>query len=427
MNSQQRQLLESAIQLLHRIIGLDDAIEDFATVRRGRFRIEGDDRRELAFLTNAKTPPPERAGAIILDGGELGSSPGKNRGIINFTEKELLSMPKEKRNYFRVHGIRVHYRKKPNGVYEIRCTINKTQYYGAAKDLKLAKARFLEDLKREPTEQRSGRSATSALPLDVAAYSLHFLEVFKKPNVGADTLKNYENVNRIHIIGKLGADTLIRDVTASDCQRILRDLREEGKKRTAEEVCNLLSWIFDAAVSDKLISASPMQSVKIPKHRRTVGKCLPLPLMQELLAAPTCRYDYLIWLVAYTGMRPVEIKSAVFEGDFVTIKNGKTDVNDEPTFRRIPLHPALRPHVAELKRWLQVNTDEVSRHFRKKIKGYRFYDLRHTFTTYLQESGADKRWIDYVTNHVAAQNVTDSVYTHWTDKFHLSQIEKLEY
>jgi hypothetical protein len=45
----------------------------------------------------------------------------------------------------------------------------------------------------------------------------------------------------------------------------------------------------------------------------------------------------------------------------------------------------------------------------------------------MQESGADKRWIDYVTNHVAAQNVTDRVYTHWTDKFHLSQIEKLEY
>lgn len=427
MNSQQRQLLETAIQLLHRVVALDDAIEDFATVRRGRFRIEGEHRAEPAFQTNAKTPPPERAGADFLDEGETGLSPGRNRGIVNFTEKEILSMPKEKRNYFRANGIRVHYRKKPNGVYEIRCTINKVQYYGAAKDFKIAKARFLEDLKREPTEQRSGRSATSALPLDVAAYSLHFLEVFKKPNIGADTFKNYENVNRIHIIGKLGADTLIRDVTASDCQRILRDLREEGKKRTAEEVRNLLSWIFDAAVSDKLISASPMQSVKIPKHRRTVGKCIPLALMQALLAEPTCRYDYLIWLMAYTGMRPVEIKSAVFEGEFVTIKNGKTDVNDEPTFRRIPLHPALRPHVAELKRWLHVNTDEVSRHFRKKVKGYRFYDIRHTFTTYMQESGADKRWIDYVTNHVAAQNVTDSVYTHWTDKFHLSQIEKLDY
>ena len=173
MNNQQRALIESALELLHRVIGMDDAINDFATLQRGKFRIEDVHPAEQ----NAKMPPPERAGALFI---------GENRGIVTFTEKEILSMPKEKRNYFRANGLRVFYRKKKNGVFEIRCTIN-------------------------------------------------------------------------------------------------------------------------------------------------------------------------------------------------------------------------------------------------KVKGYRFYDLRHTFTTNLQENGADKRWIDYVTNHVAAQNVTDSVYTHWNDKFHLSQIELLQY
>ena len=410
MNNQQRALIESALELLHRVIGMDDAINDFATLQRGKFRIEDVHPAE----GNAKMPPPERAGALFI---------GENRGIVTFTEKEILSMPKEKRNYFRANGLRVFYRKKKNGVFEIRCTINKVPYYGAAKDLKLAKARFLEDLNRGP---KATSPTTSTIPRDVAAYSLHFLEVFKKPNVNAKTFKNYENVNRLHIAGRLG-DKLIRDVTASDCHVILRELRDAGKKRTAEEVRNLLNWIFDAAISDKLITANPMEHVKIPKHKRTPGKCIPYDTVRELVAEPTSRYDYLIMFVAYTGVRPIEIKSAVFEGDFVTIMNAKAEIDEERTFRRIPLHPHLRPHVAELKAWIHVNTDEVSRHFRKKVKGYRFYDLRHTFTTNLQENGADKRWIDYVTNHVAAQNVTDSVYTHWNDKFHLSQIELLRF
>ena len=224
MNNQQRALIESALELLHRVIGMDDAINDFAVLQRGKFRIEVEHHAEQ----NANTPPPERAGALFI---------GENRGIVTFTEKEILSMPKEKRNYFRANGLRVFYRKKKNGVFEIRCTINKVPYYGAAKDLKLAKARFLEDLNRGP---KATSPTTSTIPRDVAAYSLHFLEVFKKPNVNAKTFKNYENVNRLHIAGRLG-DKLIRDVTASDCHVILRELRDAGKKRTAEEVRNLLN------------------------------------------------------------------------------------------------------------------------------------------------------------------------------------------
>ena len=411
MDNYERELVEGMLELLRRLIGYADAKEDFTSIQRSKIRFVEDDPNVRPFAGTKKEPEPQ--------------GPGAERGIITFTEKEILSMPKEKRKYFRIDGIRVHWRRKTNGVFEVRCTINKVAYYGASTDLQIARQRFIEDLKRGPKEPTAPK--LSKLPSSVGEYTVHFLETFKKPNVAPKTFANYENISRLHVIEKLGAETPIASITASDCQKILRDLRDAGKKRTAEEVNGLLAWIFDGAVSDKLITSSPMASVKIPKHRRNPGKSLPLEAMRTLLVPPESRYDYLIWLVAYTGMRPIEIKSAVFEDGFVTIMNAKGELDEEPTYRRIPLHSKLRPYVAEIKRWLNVNTDEISRHFRKKIKGYRFYDLRHTFTTYIQEGGANKSWVDYVTNHVAAQNVTDRVYTHWSDEFHSSQIELLKY
>lgn len=58
---------------------------------------------------------------------------------------------------------------------------------------------------------------------------------------------------------------------------------------------------------------------------------------------------------------------------------------------------------------------------------HRLYDCRHTFTSQAAESGVEKAWLDYVTNHVSAQNVTDRVYTHWSDAFSILQMEKIQF
>ncbi|MBR2903036.1 MAG: tyrosine-type recombinase/integrase family protein, partial [Clostridia bacterium] len=257
-------------------------------------------------------------------------------------------------------------------------------------------------------------------------YALHFLETFKKPNVGEVTYSNYVRITKLHIIKALG-EKKVGDVSASNCQNLLSSLLEEGKGRTTEEVKNLLTWIFDGAVADHLIDVSPMRTVRVPKHRREIGKCMPKDVLTPLIGEPKSRYDYIILLLAYTGLRPGEVKSAVFIDGFITVRNGKTPTNAPPSFRRFPLHTRLLPYVKQIEENVDVNMDEVSRHFRKKVKGYRLYDLRHTFTTYIQESGANSKWVDYVTNHVGAQNVTQKVYTHWTDDFQRKEMEKLQF
>lgn len=75
-----------------------------------------------------------------------------------------------------------------------------------------------------------------------------------------------------------------------------------------------------------------------------------------------------------------------------------------------------------------MNTDVLAQAFKRRFpKEYHLYELRHTFTSRVQECGANKSWVDYATNHVGNQNTTDKVYTHWSDTFQVSEIEKLHF
>ena len=367
----------------------------------------------------------------------------ETKGIVIFSEKEILQMPKNKRNYFRISGRKVSWRKTVHGVFEVRKQIDGVQYYGASTNLKEAKARFIDDLKtRELLEVRRQESlqaakatvsqnlalnATSQAP-DVESYAYDYLATFKKPNICERAYRGYENVIKNHIAPTFGGRG-IDEITATDCQQLLNRLRDDGKKRTAESVRSLLNWIFAAAVMDKYINQNPMLAVKIPKHRRDHGQQIPREIVREFLSNPPKRkYDALLRFLLFTGIRPCEIASAVFDGDFVTIKNAKQRPGEDPTFRRIPLHPIIAGEIEEIKTLLHGHLDKIRLAFRNSFPdGYRLYDLRHTFTSRIQECGATKEWVDYVTNHVGAQNVTDRVYTHWSDDFHRKQMRLLDF
>ena len=400
------QALHQAAQLIIDVVERQRIHNEDASERRAQFRF---------------VPIGDSNGQKESPVGDNGAE-GTKRGIIEFTNKEILSMPKEKRNYFRANGIRARWRKKKNGVFEIRCTIHGESFYGSAKDLATAKARFLEDLKREQKKE----TGAVMLPTFIKDYALHFLETFKKPNVGEKTYEHYLRLTKSYVIGTLG-EKKICDVTASDCQKLLHKIVADGKGRTSEDVKNLMTWIFDGAAADKLIPVSPMKTVKIPKHRRVQGQCIPKNILSAVLGEPTCRYDYLILFMLYTGVRPAEIQSLKIKDGFVTVKNAKTPTGAPPTYRRFPLHSRLLPFAKEIESNANAHTDVLSRHFRKKIKGYRLYDLRHTFTTFIQECGANEKWVDYVTNHIGALNVTQKIYTHWSDDFQREQMEKLKF
>ena len=352
-----------------------------------------------------------------------------------FTEKEIATMPRKFRKIFRTNKQTAHVRRKDGDVYEIRMQIDGHRITASAKYLDVAKERFIKKLREYNTHGAKEKShpeigaALSLNKLSVTEYTLHYLETFKKPNVSQ---KYYENLCRIvnRHITPFFTDVPMQSITASQCQTLLNQLSADGKGRTCEEVKNILSWISSAAVVDKVLSADVMAHVQTIPHRRTIGKAIPREHVRAFLErTPQSKAELCLWLLIYTGMRPCELSTLVFdEQGFVSIQTAKKKKWEQPETRRIPLHPALSPYLEQIRTALPVALVLLERAFHRHFPaGYRLYDLRHTFTTIAQQSHCYKAWVDYVTGHKANGNTTDRVYTHWEDEWQRAEMAKIEF
>ena len=217
-------------------------------------------------------------------------------------------MPRKFRKIFRTNKQTAHVRRKDGDVYEIRMQIDGHRITASAKYLDLAKERFIKKLREYNEHFATGKKETAqaapdVAPLSVADYALHYLETLKPPNVSEKHLSNLCGIVRRHIARFFGK-TLMRDITATNCQQLLNELSEQGKGRTVEEVKNLLSWICAAAVADRILPADVMAHVQTLPHRRTVGKSIPREYIRAFLEhKPQDRAELCLRLLIYTGMR----------------------------------------------------------------------------------------------------------------------------
>ncbi len=394
--------------------------------------------------TTTATLPNNGKCVVLQFPGNLRATPGEieHGAVVNsqketaliFTDEEVSKMPRKFRKIFRTNKQTAHVRRKDGDVYEIRMQIDGHRITASAKYLDLAKERFIKKLREYNEHGATGKKETAqavpdVAPLSVADYALHYLETFKRPNVSEKHFSNLCGIVRRHVARFFG-ETLMRDITATDCQKLLNELSEQGKGRTVEEVKNLLSWICAAAVADRILPADVMAHVQTLPHRRTVGKSIPREYVRAFLArAPQDRAELCLRLLIYTGMRPCELTALTFDNvGFVSITTAKRKKWETQDVRRIPLHPAVLPYMEEIRAALPVALVLLERAFRRHFPPeYRLYDLRHTFTTIAQQAHCYKAWVDYVTGHKANGNTTDRIYTHWEDDFQREEMAKIEF
>lgn len=359
-------------------------------------------------------------GLLIGDNNEKQTS-----GILKFTKKEISQMPTQLRKLFKTpDGVVAHVRKKKNGVIELRCTVDGKRISASGKDLDTARKKFILALKNKKAPVKK----TSAKKYLFSDYVQHYLNVFKKPNICERAYNNYTNIIKNHIVTNF-QDKTVAEVTATDCQSLLNGLLSEGKGRIAEDVKNLLKWSLSAAVTDNIIAVNPMNSVEIPKHFRKHGEQINAYIIKKYLESPIKnKYDYCFRFLLFTGLRPCELKSIVFENNFITVKDAKKKKNDVQTYRKIPIHSYLMPMLENIKCSITANATELGKHFRKNFPiDHRLYDLRHTFTSRIQECGANKEWVDYITAHKAGKNTTSRIYTHFSEEYSINQMELLHF
>ena len=214
---------------------------------------------------------------------------------------------------------------------------------------------------------------------------------------------------------------------------IQKFLNEKGGSRTTEKCFTLLGTLF-AYATPKYIPYSPMQYVKkpiyLPKEKKPLSKDEEFAFIRYLFETEN-PYRYHFTVILYTGLRRSELKSAVFDEDFVTVLSAKQRFGRPEKVRSIPISPILRRFlpIGELR---DVRADSLSALF-KEINdalgmNHTLHDLRKTFNTRARTSGIPKLLAQHWLGHKPSKDdVNESAYMDYPIEYQLQEIQKFDY
>lgn len=323
------------------------------------------------------------------------------------------------------------------GIYEKRARINGIDIYGGAKDVETCESLFWNDLTKklklineDPAEEdRPDERLKSSMTFGEFA-EIWLNDVFRPTVVPNSFDKEYSRYRK-HLFPAFGTKRLT-DIKPIDCTLFLNALREKNIERTAESLYSILDRIFRFAVDNELLSKNPLRSTKPIKHEREHGVPLTLEEEKKLLEAiKGQKYEAVIVLALYTGLRPCEYGSARVEGDFVVAQNRKQKNQKKIVYKRIPITPMLAPYVELIKekmsQW-EACSDEnsVYKFFKKIMPNHKPYDLRTTFSTRCQECKVLEQVVQVFMGH-SAKTLLGKVYTKFDDDFLIKEAQKVKY
>lgn len=349
--------------------------------------------------------------------------------------KRRKQIPMKYREIFNEQWFADHTRQRVNGLYEIRCSINKVPITGSGKTLDTAAENFINNLIKA---NRSAGTAAKQPPkpeikrILFNEFAEQWCEVVKKPTVKAVTFNsiviNYKAHIKPYFRGKY-----VDEITAMQIQPLFNKLSEAKISRAAQSVKQFLNQIFNAAIAERLITFNPMQGVKVLKHHNKNGVALTVEEERAFLRAlEVSPYKLTYALMLFCGMRRGELASARIESGFIVVKDGKRRISDVETERRIPITPMLQPYLqnvseADFKKACALSSDKLSREFKKLCEAHHLHELRHTFITRCQECGIAREVVSVWAGHAADTTMTSNVYTHFSAEFMLAEAKKVDY
>lgn len=342
------------------------------------------------------------------------------------TDKEITEMPKPFNPTYKVGKITAKIRLKQNGTYEIRCCVNGQNFSSASTLLADAKKKFAEKLKAAVPQYASTNVKTTYLE----DYMRQWLETVKKPYIKEDTYKRlYLQVFNAYIIPNFGKRD-IKTIKPLELQTFINSFTEAEKFRTAQKLQQVLSALFDYAVTDEIISRSPMAKVKIgyyeQKHGVPLTRSEEKEFIQKLKDSPTI-YAQAFAFILYTGLRRSELASAVADDKWVTVTTAKQRKGKSEKIRRIPISPMLKSilPLIDVEKVVKVTPGVLTKRFKMLFPNHHLHDLRHTFITRCQECGIQREIVSLWAGHAADSSITSTVYTH-LEQYSDNQIAEMQ-
>lgn len=332
-------------------------------------------------------------------------------------------MPKSFKKYFIADGCAICYRKRTtNGYrcsYEVRYRRHGYNISVSATSLPVVKARFIEALKHaKPIE----KSMFNGIPTAFGEFSTYYFENYRKRRVTEQTYKNDVWRYERYLLPTFGTMP-IRTITPLTCQKLIDDIVNQGKSKTALEVFSLMNVIFKMAIRHEIIRSNPLDIVLMPSHERKHGKALTKDEERKLLTeTANTPYQLMFAVALYTGMRPNEYKTASIDGNFIKCVNSKQKDGKEH-YKKIPIIAPLRPYLTDKTELSFYLAEPMRRIMREILPNHILYDLRTTFYTRCQECGVSEVARNIFVGHTLKGLA--STYTDVSDEYLLSEAEKL--
>ncbi len=350
--------------------------------------------------------------------------------IILFKRRKQL--PIKYREIFNEQWFKKHTRLRSNGIYEIRCSINKVPVTGSGKDLDTAAEHFIEALMKADKSARKKTVKPTIKRILFNDFAMQWCELVKKPTVKAVTYETIIVILKAHIL-PFFKSKYVDEITAMQIQPLFNAMSAKGISRTAQNVKIILNQIFKGAVAERLITLNPMGGVKVLKHHNKKGTALTYEEESEFIRKlETSKYRLTYALMLYGGMRRAELASVKIDKHFVTVKNGKKRISDIESERKIPITPMLARYLInvteiEIKQAVGYKCDLLSRAFKELCPSHHLHELRHTFITRSQECGVAREVVSVWAGHSADSSMTSTVYTHFSEEFMISEGAKVDY
>lgn len=338
-------------------------------------------------------------------------------------------MPTKFREIFNEEWFNKHTRKKPNGVYEIRCSINKIPISGSSKSLDGAAEDFICKLIKL---ERGSQKKVAADKTQFNDFAEKWFVVVKKPTVKPNTYESFYSTYSIHIKPYF-RNKPIKAITPMEIQPLFTKFIRQKKSKTAQIIKVLLNQIFKSAVAERLIPLNPMDGVQVLKYQPRKGKALTLSEERKFLRdIQGSRYELAFALLLFGGMRRGELCSVKIENGFLHINDGKLKMSQEQTIRKVPITPMLQRYLetatkSQIKEALDYNVEMLTRYFKTFCPDHHLHELRHTFITRCQECGVPREVVSVWAGHAADKTMTSTVYTHFADDFMISEGQKVDY
>ena len=320
-----------------------------------------------------------------------------------------------------------------NGVYELRATINGVAICGRASTPDLCEERFLENLTSNLNEICGEKKNAYHSRMPFTEWAAYWFEEVYKHTVSQTTYEKILGRYHYHVEPFFKNETL-NSITPLLCNKFIKGLLDKGIERTAEECYGLLSRILSFAAKNDFIRKNPMEAVPPVHHERQNG--VPLSKEEEKAFLERIRgmkYEAVMVLALYTGLRPCEYGSAKIEGDFIVARNRKQKKTKKPVYKKIPITPMLRPYIPlieeNMPRWQELTVKDSKRvlwQFQECCPGHRLYDLRTTFATRTQECLVPENIVQIWMGH-SSGSVLAKVYTKFSDEYLLKEGEKVKY